>query len=68
MAVAAKSFIIEYSPLLKKYKDGEDVEDEDDIPKLEILASIGLIKNGISTKRKKITARTTSIGLGLLND
>lgn len=42
-----KSFIKEYSPLLLKYKDGEDVIDEDDIPKLEILASVGLIKNGI---------------------
>ena len=60
-----KSFIKEYSPLLLKYKDGEDVIDEDDIPKLEILASVGLIKNGISTRRQKITAKTTSIGLGL---
>ena len=66
--MTGRSFIQEYSPLLLKYRDGEDVDDENDVPKLELLASVGLIKNGISTKRDKITAKTTSIGLGLLSD
>ena len=66
--MTGRSFIKEYSPLLLKYKEGEDVTDENDIPKLEILASVGLIKKGISTKRRQITAKTTSTGLGLLCD
>lgn len=61
-----KSFIKEYFPLLEKYRNGEDVDDAD-MPKLDILASIGLIKKGISIKRKKITAKTTSSGIGLLS-
>jgi hypothetical protein len=67
-AMTGKSFIKDYSPLLLKYKEGEDVTDQDDIPKLEMLASVGLIKKGISTKRRQITAKTTSMGLGLLSD
>lgn len=61
----SKSNITEYVPLLLKYKHGEDIEDEDK-SKLDTMASIGLIKKGISIKRKRITAKTTSTGIGLL--
>jgi hypothetical protein len=56
---------IEYDlPLLKKYKDGEDLDEKDE-PRLRELASIGLINFGISIKRQKITVKTTGVGIGL---
>jgi hypothetical protein len=61
----SKANLKEYVPLLLKYKNGEDIDDADK-PKLDTMASIGLIKKGISIKRKKITAKTTSTGIGLL--
>jgi hypothetical protein len=63
-----KSFLEEYAPILKKYKDGGDVTDPQDFPKIEVLTSLGLMKNGISTKRVQITAKTTSTGLGLITN
>jgi len=50
--------------LLKKYAKGRDV-DEVDEERIEELASIGLIRNGISIKRQKITAKTTPMGRDL---
>jgi hypothetical protein len=63
----SKSNIEEYVPLLLKYKNGEDV-DNGDLPKLNTLASIGLVKKGISIKRQQITAKTTSTGIGVLGE
>ena len=50
--------------LLKKYSAGRDV-DEADVVRLEELAAIGLIRNGLSIKRQKITAKTTTMGCDL---
>lgn len=49
--------------LLKKYSAGRDV-DEADLNRLNEFATIGLIRNGISIKRQKITAKTTPTGIG----
>jgi len=51
--------------LLKKYRTGCDV-DKEDIPLLDELSTIGLVNFGISTKRNKMTAKTTAPGLKLL--
>jgi hypothetical protein len=50
---------------LAKYRDGADI-DEEDTRTIDELASIGLINTGISTRRQKLTAKTTSMGLGLM--
>ncbi len=50
---------------LKRYEVGKDIEDSD-IQKLDELASIGLIRKGISIKRRRVTAKTTPLGLKLL--
>jgi len=51
--------------LIEKYKDGRDV-DEEDLPAINMLCSIGFMNRGISTKRKAITAKSTCMGIGLL--
>jgi hypothetical protein len=53
--------------IMKKYKDGKDV-DEIDMPHIRELCSIGLMKTGISIKRKVITAKTIGIGLKLIGE
>jgi hypothetical protein len=63
----AEIYIKEYAPLLLKYRDGEDV-DPKDMSKLNVLASIGMVKKGISIKRKTITAKTTPTGIGVLGE
>jgi len=50
---------------LKRYEVGKDIEDSD-IQKLDELASVGLIRKGISIKRRRVTAKTTPLGLKLL--
>ena len=50
---------------LKRYEVRKDIEDSD-IQKLDELASIGLIRKGISIKRRRVTAKTTPLGLKLL--
>ena len=54
--------LLEDERILKKYKIGRDVDDED-LEKINELASIGLIKKGLSLERLKITAKTTELGL-----
>ncbi len=51
--------------ILRRYEAGKDIEDND-IQKLDELASIGLIRKGISIKRRRVTAKTTPLGLKLL--
>lgn len=51
--------------LIEKYKDGRDI-DEEDLPAINMLCSIGLMNKGISTKREAITAKSTGTGIGLL--
>ena len=50
--------------ILKKYSTGKDVDPADEA-RLDELAAIGLVRNGLSIKRKKITAKTTPAGRGL---
>ena len=52
--------------LLKKYKDGRDL-DKEDSEEVHELATIGLFHIGISLKRKKVTAKTTPLGVKLIN-
>jgi len=66
--VSSGSFINEYFPLLIKYKDGKDITEKEDLAKIEVLASIGLIKKGVSIERHARTAKTTSTGLGFIPD
>jgi len=51
--------------ILRRYETGKDIE-ESDRQKLDELASIGLIRKGISIKRRQVTAKTTPLGLKLL--
>jgi hypothetical protein len=53
--------------LIKKYKDGRDM-DADDEPTIRELCSIGMMKTGISIKRKVITAKTIGIGRKLIGE
>lgn len=61
----ANQTIKEDIEVLRRYKVGKDIEDSD-IQKLDELASIGLIRKGISIKRRRVTAKTTPRGLKLL--
>ncbi len=61
----ANQTIKEDIEILRRYKVGKDIEDSD-IQKLDELASIGLIRKGISIKRRRVTAKTTPRGLKLL--
>ena len=61
----ANQTIKEDIEILRRYKVGKDIEDSD-IQKLDELASIGLIRKGISIKRRRVTAKTTPLGLKLL--
>jgi len=63
--VPANQTIKEDIEILRRYKVGKDIEDSD-IQKLDELASIGLIRKGISIKRRRVTAKTTPRGLKLL--
>ena len=51
--------------ILRRYETGKDIE-ESDRQKLDELASIGLIRKGISIKRRQVTAKATPLGLKLL--
>ena len=51
--------------IIRKYRDGRDI-DEEDLPRIDVLCSIGLMNKGISLKRKVITAKPTCVGIGLL--
>jgi hypothetical protein len=53
--------------LLRKYKNGADIDDADE-PYIRVLCDIGLMKTGISMKRKKITAKTTEEGLMVIGE
>ena len=61
----ANQTIKEDIEILRRSKVGKDIEDSD-IQKLDELASIGLIRKGISIKRRRVTAKTTPQGLKLL--
>ncbi len=61
----ANQTIKEDIEILRRYKVGKDIEDSD-IQKLDELASIGLIRKGISIERRRVTAKTTPRGLKLL--
>jgi len=63
--VPASQTVKEDIEILRHYKVGKDIEDSD-IQKLNELASIGLIRKGISIKRRRVTAKTTPLGLKLL--
>ena len=52
--------------ILEKYKDGRDI-DPGDFSKVNELASIGLMKKGLSIRRKKSTAKTTPLGRKLIS-
>jgi hypothetical protein len=54
--------ILENNIILKKYEDWRDIEDED-LPRINELATIGFMKKGLSLTREKITAKTTELGL-----
>ena len=60
-----KSNISEDVRILNAYKEGKDIS-LTDLEKIEELASIGLVKKGISLKRRKVTAKTTALGLRLI--
>ena len=60
-----KSNISEDVRILNAYKEGKDISLAD-LEKIEELASIGLVKKGISLKRRKVTAKTTALGLRLI--
>ena len=47
--------------ILDKFQDGGYVS-ERDLPRVEELASIGLLKMGLSLKKMTPTAKTTSLG------
>jgi hypothetical protein len=49
--------------LLSQYGGGRDIN-QVDAPLLHEMGSIGLIKNGMSIKRGKITVKTTPVGNG----
>jgi hypothetical protein len=51
--------------MIKKYKDGREA-DEEDLPVIKMLCSIGLMNRGVSLKRQVITAKSTETGIGLL--
>lgn len=51
--------------ILEKYEKGRDVDPEDK-ELVEELASMGLMKTGISTKRGKMTAKTIELGRKLI--
>ena len=48
--------------ILKYYRDGKIVK-EDDLDKVEELASIGLIRMGMNFRKSQETAKTTKLGL-----
>ena len=63
--VVCKS-IMRDEEILTFYKDGKDVVQKD-IKIVNELASIGLMKKGISLKRKVVTAKTSALGLKLIS-
>jgi len=52
--------------LLKKYQHGRDL-DAADSQEIDVLASVGLIKKGISFKRRKVTVKTSALGMKLIS-
>ncbi|MDD5639190.1 MAG: hypothetical protein PHR47_00045 [Candidatus Pacebacteria bacterium] len=61
------NFILEKDiGIIRKYKDGRDV-DEEDLPRINALCSIGLMNKGISLQRKVVTAKPTYLGISLLD-
>lgn len=51
--------------VLKKYKDGRDLELEDESIVRE-MCEVGMMKTGISLRRQVVTAKTTTLGRKLL--
>ena len=64
--MSRESIILENERLLKIYKDGRDVSDEN-MQRVTELASIGMMNKGLSLKRQKITAKTTSFALKFIS-
>lgn len=52
--------------LLKRFENGDDVL-KDERSRVEELASIGLVKLGLSLEKKALTAKTTSLGKKFLS-
>lgn len=53
--------------ILRKYKDGRDL-DEGDRVYVEYFCSIGMMKKGISLRRRAVTAKTIGLGLRLIGE
>lgn len=51
--------------ILRKYKEGRDIDDEDS-PILDELASVGFMHKGFSLRRNQPTAKTTDMGRSLI--
>ena len=56
----------EIERILIKYRDGRDL-DEEDRALVDNLCDIGFMKRGISLRRLKVTAKTISLGLKLID-
>jgi hypothetical protein len=64
--MAVCNSIIQDETILTYYKEGKDIRD-DDVEIVNELSSIGLMKKGISLKRKVVTAKTSTLGLKLIS-
>jgi hypothetical protein len=53
--------------LLMKYQTGRII-DPIDTPNLNRLASIGFVKKGVILRERKITAKTTAVGIKIITD
>jgi hypothetical protein len=52
--------------ILRKYIEGRDIDSED-AQSVERLCRVGLMKKGISLKRRKVTARTVGVGITMVS-
>lgn len=64
--MAACNSIIQDEAILTYYKKGNDIRTQD-VRIVNELSSIGLMKKGISLKRKVVTAKTSALGLKLIS-
>jgi hypothetical protein len=64
--MAVNKFITDQVNLMRKYRDGRDVEDGD-LPYIRELCSVGMMKTGVSLKRRKITAKPIELGLKIID-
>ena len=60
-----EEWFLHQQQLFEKYKEGRDLDDVDS-KEVHELATIGLFHIGVSVIRQKITAKTTSLGIGLM--